>query len=351
VLPSPSIHRPDSRLDPPAITVRGSRFTALKAVIVVAASLAAFLLVRSLSAGEELNLPKATQDMLTLSISVVIESLPFVFLGIVLSIVVQLWLPSGIIVRLLPANHLARRAVISLVGMLLPVCECGNVPLARGLVMRGFSPAESITFLLAAPILNPITIVTTFQAFGWNDGILVSRIIGGFLIANLLGWMFSRHPNPERILTGRFAEACRTPEPHGHNHGRLAQSVSMFAAETTSMMPALLIGAGIAGLVQVAVSREVLVAIGGNPLLSIAIMMLLAFVISICSNVDAFFALSLGDTFMPGSLVAFLVFGPMIDIKMIALMRTTYSMTTIIQISTVVALATVAIALMVNYAA
>lgn len=295
------------------------------------------------------DLPSRVQDFLTLSISVVVESLPFVVLGIVLSIVVQHWLPPGLIARMLPRNAALRRVCISFIGMLLPVCECGNVPLARGLVLRGFTPAESIVFLLAAPILNPITIVTTYQAFGWDDGILVGRIVGGFLVANLIGWLFSRHPAPERILTDRFAAACRVPEPVlGGDRRRLAGSVDMFAHESRMMLPALLLGAGVAGLVQVAVPREVLVTLGENPLLSILVMMALAFVISICSNVDAFFALSLGSTFMPGSIVAFLVFGPMIDLKMIALMRTTYRGAAILQISLVVAMATIVIGLVVN---
>ena len=291
------------------------------------------------------------QDFLTLSISVVIESIPFIFLGIVLSVVVQVWLPEGAMVRVLPRNAVLRRATISLIGMLLPVCECGNVPLARGLVMRGFSPAESIVFLLAAPILNPITIVTTYQAFGWDNGILVSRIVGGFVIANLIGWMFTRHPQPEAILTARFAAACAMPDTHEHRESRWSKSVDLFVRETSSMLPALFIGAALAGLVQVAVSREILVELGGNPILSIFVMMLLAFVISICSNVDAFFALSLGNTFMPGSLVAFLTFGPMIDVKMIALMRTTYKAKTIAQITLVVGLCVTVLALVVNFVA
>ena len=296
-------------------------------------------------------LPDQAQDFLTLSISVVVESIPFIFLGIVLSVLVQVWLPEGAMARFLPKNGFLRRAVISLIGMLLPVCECGNVPLARGLVMRGFTPAESIVFLLAAPILNPITIVTTYQAFGWDNGILVARIVGGFVIANVIGWMFSRHPAPETILTERFAAACRIDDEHRHTERRTVKSVDLFVRETSSMLPALFVGAAIAGIVQVAVSREVLVELGGNPVLSILTMMVLAFVISICSNVDAFFALSLGGTFMPGSIVAFLTFGPMIDVKMIALMRTTYTAKTIAQITLVVALCVAVLALAVNYLA
>lgn len=292
-------------------------------------------------------LSNSVQDFFTLSISVVIESLPFVFLGILLSIVVQVWLPEGFLLRHLPRNAVARRMTISLLGVLLPVCECGNVPLARGLILRGLTVGESMTFLLAAPILNPVTIITTYQAFGWSDGILVSRILGGFVIANLIGWIYARHPNPMGLLTPRFQASCA----HAHDEVRTTRarrSVDMFASETSAMLPALFVGSAVAGLIQVAVSRDLLVTLGQNPVLSVFALMALAFVIAICSNVDAFFILAFGSTFMPGAIVAFLVFGPMIDIKMLALMRTTFTGRTLAQLTLIVGLASAALGLAVN---
>ena len=163
------------------------------------------------------SLPTRAQDGLTLAISVLIESLPFVALGVVLSIVVQVWVPPGVIERWMPRRAWARRAVLSLLGMIVPVCECGNVPFARGLLMRGFSVPETLTFLIAAPIVNPIVILTTHQAFGFSDGILVARILGGYAIANLIGWLYSRHPSPDALLTDRFRDTCElvTHEPGG----------------------------------------------------------------------------------------------------------------------------------------
>ncbi|UKA62073.1 permease [Arthrobacter sp. FW306-04-A] len=315
------------------------------------ALVALFVVVRVLAppATATFGLPDAARDFATLSISVVVESLPFVFLGIVLSIAVQVWLPEGTLLRRLPRSPVLRRMVLSLLGMLLPVCECGNVPLARGLVVKGLTVAESMTFLFAAPILNPVTIVTTAQAFGWGNGILASRVLGGFFIANLVGWIYSRHPRPQDLLTTRFQETCSLADRHGGPAGRVQRSVRMFSQETRAMMPALFIGAGMAGLIQVAVSREVLVTLGGNPVWSVLALMLLAFVVAICSNVDAFFILSFGATFMPGGIVAFLVFGPMIDVKMLALMRTTFTAKTLLQLSLLVALCAAVLGLAVNY--
>jgi uncharacterized membrane protein YraQ (UPF0718 family) len=294
----------------------------------------------------EASLPTRAQDGLTLAISVLIESLPFVALGVVLSIVVQVWVPPGVIERWMPRNDWGRRAVLSLFGMFIPVCECGNVPFARGLLMRGFSVSDTLTFLIAAPIVNPIVIITTHQAFGFSDGILVARLLGGFAIANLIGWLYSKHPSPDALLTDRFRDTCDlvVHEPGGRGRRSLAQ----FVIELRAVMPALIIGSALAGAVQVLVPRDVLLAIGSNPALSIAAMIALAMVVSICSNVDAFFALSFASTFTPGSIVAFLLVGPIVDVKMLALLRTTFTTRTLAGITVVVILAAFAIGAVVN---
>ncbi|MFT4211894.1 MAG: permease [Microbacterium sp.] len=292
------------------------------------------------------SLPDQLQDGITLALSVLIESLPFVVLGVVLSIVVQVWVPAGTIERWMPRRAWARRAVLSLLGMIVPVCECGNVPFARGLLMRGFTVPETLTFLIAAPIVNPIVIITTHQAFGFSDGILVARLLGGYAVANLLGWLYSRHPDPDGLLTERFRDACELVAPE--RGGRWRRSLAQLVVEFRAVMPALVIGAALAGAVQVVVPRDALLAIGSNPVLSIVAMMALAMVVSICSNVDAFFALSFASTFTSGSIAAFLVTGPLVDVKMIALLRTTFTARTIAGMVVVVLLFSFALGTAVN---
>lgn len=292
-------------------------------------------------------LPSAGRDFVTLSVSVMVESLPFVLLGIAISILVQLWLPDRVW-DLLPRTPALRRLVLSVLGVLFPVCECGNVPLARGLMLRGLGVGESLTFLMAAPILNPVTIVTTYQAFGFDDGILAGRVVGAFLIANLVGWVFSRHPDPSALLTPAFEAACAAD--HDETGSRWRRSADSFATETATMLPALVAGSFLAGAIQVGVPRQVLIGLGSNPVLSVAAMILLAFVVSMCSNVDAFFVLAFGATFAPGAIIAFLVFGAMIDIKMLALLRTTFTNRTLVLLTGLVLFATLALGLGVNLA-
>jgi uncharacterized membrane protein YraQ (UPF0718 family) len=330
---------------PPARPPRAAR-TAFGVGLGVAVVAALFLIDAFAPTLFPAALPSRAQDGLTLAISVLIESLPFVVLGVLLSIIVQVWVPPGVMERWMPRRAWARRAVMSLLGMLVPVCECGNVPFARGLLMRGFRVPEAMTFLIAAPIVNPIVIITTHQAFGWSDGILVARIVGGYLIANLLGWLYSRHPDPDALLTDRFRDACElvVHEPGG----RWRRSLAQFVVELRAVMPALVIGSALAGAVQVLIPREALLAIGSNPALSIVAMIALAMVVSICSNVDAFFALSFASTFTPGAIVAFLLVGPLVDIKMLALMRTTFVTRVLVGIVIVVILSAFVIGTVVN---
>jgi uncharacterized membrane protein YraQ (UPF0718 family) len=326
---------------------RSRRTTIVLAVSIVALVVFYFrTLVPSATAGIE----GAARDFFTLSISVVIESLPFVFLGILVSILVQVWLPPDFLFRRLPATPVLRRVLLSLLGMLMPVCECGNVPMARGLMMKGLTVGESMTFLFAAPILNPVTIITTQQAFGWDNGVLAARIAGGFLIANLVGWIYSRSLQTRSALTPRFEAACAADSHHHREGGRLRQSVHLFSREANAMMPALFIGAGLAGLIQVGVPRDVLVKLGSDPVWSVLALMGLAFVVAICSTVDAFFILSFGATFLPGAIVGFLVFGPMIDVKMLALLRTTFTARTLLHLTLLIGLCSAVLGWAVNLA-
>ena len=291
-------------------------------------------------------MPTPLQDFLTFLISIVVEALPFVVLGIMISVVVQVWLPEGWLLRRLPKRRWVRQVTISLLGVFVPVCECGNVPLARGLLAQGLSVSESLVFLLSAPVLNPVTIITTQQAFANDLAVLAGRMAGGFVIANVVGWVFMRRRRDE-LLQPDFIKTCQISR-HIHER-RWARSLELFRHEASHILPALLFGAAAAALVQVAVPREILLTLGSNPAWSIAAMLVLAFVISICSNVDAFFALAFRDTFTAGSLVSFLVFGPMIDIKLLSLMRTTYQPKVLMQVSLSVLLMAAAIGLGVNY--
>ena len=321
------------------------RKTEIKRWLLAATTILAFALIKIFGYFLPIDLPKQVQDFITLSLGVIIEALPFVMLGLFFSIIVRLWLPHDWLLKYLPKQPFLRRALISLLGVFMPVCECGNVPLARGLLAKGLTPAESLTFLLAAPILNPVTIITTQQAFSDDNTVLIARILGGFLIANIIGWMYSS-TRQDAMLRPEFIAICKEKKD---NSNKLVDALNFFKHETRSMMPALVIGAMVAGFIQVVVPRETILLLGNSPAWSVLVMAVLAFVVSICSSVDAFFALAFRGSFTSGSLVSFLTFGPMIDVKMLSLMRTTYRRNILLQVSVLVFLMSMLIGLVVNY--
>jgi uncharacterized protein len=313
-----------------------------------------------------LSLPAKLQDFVTLTLSVVVESLPFVILGALVSVGIRLFATTQRLIRRLPRRPLLRRFVISLFGAFMPVCECGNMPVARGLLIGGLSVAESTTFLLAAPVVNPITLLTTYQAFRLDPSIVVYRLVGALVIANLVGGLIALSKNPlDLVSKGFYNTMCKVETAHHHDHDdhdhdhhhhdhhdskRWQEGIVIFRDEVSLMLKMLCLGGVIAGLTQVFVPRDVLTSLGGHPVFSILAMIALAFVVSLCSNVDAFFALAYSSTFTAGSIVAFLIFGPMIDIKMLALMRTTYKTWLLAAMTLVVALSSILIGLAVNYA-
>ena len=321
------------------------RKTEIKRWLLAVTTILVFALIKIFGYFLPIDLPKQVQDFITLSLGIIIEALPFVMLGLFFSIIVRLWLPHDWLLKYLPKQPFLRRALISLLGVFMPVCECGNVPLARGLLAKGLTPAESLTFLLAAPILNPVTIITTQQAFSDDNTVLIARILGGFLIANLIGWIYSS-TRQDAMLRPEFIAICKEKKD---NSNRLVEALNFFKHETRSMMPALVIGAMVAGFIQVVVPRETILLLGNSPAWSVLVMAVLAFVVSICSSVDAFFALAFRGSFTSGSLVSFLTFGPMIDVKMLSLMRTTYRRNILLQVSVLVFLMSTLIGLVVNY--
>lgn len=301
---------------------------------------------------DAIDLPNKLQDFITISLSIFIEALPFLILGSLLASLVNTYVPTHTLGKILPKRGLFRRGVISLLGFMFPVCECGNVPLSRALMIQGLKPSEAITFLLSAPVLNPVTIWSTWAAFGYDGSIVVSRIAATLLIANIIGYVISLKKNQKQFLTDKFQAVCDQPPAEKKTEGKykLAKLSSSFSHESFTMLRMLAFGALIAGGIQSFIPREVLVSIGSNVILSILAMLLLAFVVSICANVDAFFALSFANTFTAGSIVSFLVFGPMIDIKMLILLKTTFKNQLLIIISVLALLLSALTGLVVSYA-
>jgi len=264
----------------------------------------------------------SAQDLLTLTLGIIVSALPFVVLGVLVSVLLQLFIPTQKLIGKLPKNIIVRRLIVSCLGILMPVCECGNVPVARGLMIKGLSAEEATVFLLASPSVNLVTFIVTWEAFSFNHSVAIVRTIATLIVANLAAFVTVRGVHRNKLLTNDFAALCRT-DPHTHRSLRGASE--LFSSEMWLIMRMLVLGALIAAASQTIVPRDAITAIGSNLPLSVIAMLALAFVVSICSNVNAFFALAYASTFNLGAILAFLVAGPMVDIRMLALLKTTYT--------------------------
>jgi uncharacterized membrane protein YraQ (UPF0718 family) len=205
-------------------------------------------------------------------------------------------------------------------GLVFPVCECGVIPLTRRLFHKGLPLSAGIAFLLAAPVMNPIVIFSTAAAFGWGT-MLAWRLGLTLLIALVVGLVFSVEKDASNVLLSR--PAFSHDHDHAHDHGTVAPSffqkiqkaLLICADEFFEMGRYLIIGAVLAAGLQTFIPQNTLLSIGTGPLFSVLVMMALAIILSICSTVDAFVALGFVGTFSFGSILSFLVFGPMVDIK------------------------------------
>jgi len=314
----------------------------------------------------------------TLFLSLLVEAIPFLLLGVLFSGLLLGFVDERKLVSRIPRNPLLGALMGSSIGFLFPVCECGNVPVARRLLMQGVPAPAAIGFLLAAPTINPVVIWATWTAFRDQPEIVVLRVVFSLSIATIIGWVFSAQKDLRPLLQPSVARAIPLPKPecsekdlvqantqlllqsgtfmlgqpggavpiesllqddwkrlqtsktektskrssmfHRVSKERLGLVLDTMVQELRELGGVLVIGSAIAAIIQVGAPRELILNLGQGPVSSILAMLLLGAVVSICSTVDAFFALSFASTFTSGSLLAFLVFGPMIDLKGIGLM-------------------------------
>ncbi|MEC1488611.1 permease [Bacillus subtilis] len=251
-------------------------------------------------------------------ISILIEAIPFILIGVILSGIIQMFVSEEMIARIMPKNRFLAVLFGALAGVLFPACECGIIPITRRLLLKGVPLHAGVAFMLTAPIINPIVLFSTYIAFGNRWSVVFYR--GGLALAVslIIGVILSYQFKDNQLLK---------PDEPGHHHDhhgtllqKLGGTLRHAIDEFFSVGKYLILGAFIAAAMQTYVKTSTLLAIGQNDVSSSLVMMGLAFVLSLCSEVDAFIASSFSSTFSLGSLIAFLVFGAMVDIKNLLMM-------------------------------
>ncbi|MFE0136949.1 permease [Streptomyces sp. NPDC059037] len=271
----------------------------------------------------------------TVCLAITVQALPFLVLGTLISGAVNAFVPAHVFSKMLPRNPALAVPVASAAGVVLPGCECASVPVAGSLIRRGVTPAAAFAFLLSAPAVNPIVLASTAVAFPGNPEMVAARLIASLATSAAMGWLWLR--------LGR-SEWLRMPSRHtGHQHGHSRREEFRLGFQHDFLHAGgfLVLGAMAAATFNVTVPRSVLDTFAGSPWLSVLFLAALAIVLAVCSEADAFVAASLTG-FSPTARLAFMVVGPMVDLKLIALQAGTFGRAFALRFSTVTALTAVA---------
>jgi uncharacterized membrane protein YraQ (UPF0718 family) len=256
--------------------------------------------------------------------SLSISALPFVAVGAVAAAAVGVFVPAGALERLAMLPRPLQLPAAGLAGVAFPICECGSVPIARRLMLRGLSPSAAITFMLAAPVVNPVVVASTFVAYRGRGPLLVmvlGRFALGLLVAMAVGWVLGGRSKEELLRTAEGVEPV--PVSLGEPEPRWRSFFVHLGNDFLFMGRYLLLGATVAALVQTFLPEAVIGRVASVPILDAALLMGVAAILSLCSESDAFIAASF-TRFGPASQLAFLVFGPMVDLKLAAMYAGTF---------------------------
>ena len=249
--------------------------------------------------------------------SLVLSALPFVALGALVAAAVAVFVPPGALERIGSLPRPLQLPAAAMAGIALPICECGSVPIARRLMLRGVPASAAVTFMLAAPIVNPVVIASTAVAYRGRGSVWFmagGRFVMGAVVAMIVGWAVGGgRESPLRAVRGGSTAVVELSRPEP----RLRRFFQHVADDFAFMARYLLLGALAAALVQTFLPQQVIGAFAGLPVIETVAMMALAAALSLCSESDAFIAASFGQYgFGPASQLAFLVFGPMVDLKL-----------------------------------
>ena len=269
--------------------------------------------------------------------SIVLEAAPFLLLGSLLSSILNVYVGDGALEKLCRRGLPAQIGLGLVAGLILPTCECGVVPVTRRLLKKGVPAGAAIPFMLAAPVVNPVSLASTWVAFQGDLGMVAGRAAMVIIPAAMLGWALgktkgadllradSQRPTPSPATLPMAHDAscgCGCGHDHAQPHGRpplgqgLLDVLRGTGREFLEMGLFLILGACAAGLFKVFLPQEWLAPVSANLWLAVPAMMLLAVLMSICSEADAFVAASL-SMFPRPALLAFLALGPMLDLKLL----------------------------------
>ncbi len=280
---------------------------------------------------EALQIPFNT--IVNVFLGIILQAVPFLLIGVLLSSAIQIFVPREWIERRFPKSIGMGMLVAIIGGFCLPVCDCASIPIFRSLVRKGIPLPVAVTFMTATPVINPVVMLSTYYAFGGDMTVVIGRVCLGIICAILIGIFASRRSPKDQVLSGgaldRLMCSCgcyEDAESVTTLKGKLGLFLRHSQAEFFSVGKYLVIGTFIASIFQVMGTGLFTAAQSGAGLAaSIVIMMAMAFALSLCSSSDAVIARGFANQFPMGAIMGFLVFGPMMDIKNVMMLSSGFS--------------------------
>jgi len=301
------------------------RTSALPLVLLVPLLAALVLIARAAGLGDV----EVAETFVLIFTSIVIEALPFILLGALVSAGIEVFVPHTWFDRLARAPAALQLPGAALGGMAFPVCECGSVPVARRLIARGMHPAAGIAFMLAAPIVNPVVLFSTWVAYagrGLGAEMVMGRAVLGVVLAIAAGWALGGERGDEMLR--------ERDEPVHRTGSKPRAFADHLAGDFFFMGRFVVLGGALAALLQTALPQSLVTGVATTPVVGALALMGVAFVLSLCSEADAFVAVSF-TPFPIGAQMAFLVFGPVVDAKLALLYGATFRRRFVLRLVTV----------------
>lgn len=264
--------------------------------------------------------------MWAIGVGIFFQAAPFLALGVLVSELIEEFVPPERLARLFPRGPASIAAALA-AALVLPVCDCSAVPVFRSLVRKGAPTSAAVTLMLASPSINPIVVWSTWYAFGsWR--IVVLRALLAVAVTVVVGVMMGRVGGPVLVEDEAECAAGCGCHPGGGGAGapvggRLALVASHSATGFGRILPYLLVGVALSSAAQVLVSPTQ--SLDGAPApVALGAMMAAGFVFSLCSSSDAIIARSLSALAPAGALLGFMVYGPMMDVKNVLLLSSSF---------------------------
>lgn len=252
-------------------------------------------------------------------LSVVLEGVPFILAGVVLSGLIDAFLPPRVLARLLPRHPAGGILLGGALGAILPMCECGIVVVIRRLLRKGLPLSTAMAYMLAAPVVNPIVALSTYAAFRGQGPfeMMLCRIALSFAVAVIMASVVHFLRRAWVLRPDLVAAPVLDDQPDVRSgKEKSAAAVRAATGDFLDVTVFFVLGAAVATLFNTSVNQQVIMPLAENRALAVGSLMALAALLSLCSTSDAFVAATF-TPFPSAAKLAFMSFGPVVDLKLV----------------------------------